>query len=113
MAYHNTLLIVDTAFIMVCIVMAFLFLALPLPSNKGLNNYRHSLRFLAGAYLLMPHITIIVMSFDVSLENFISMGLLTMASLLATLFGIELITLLKPQLSTKKYLLKQIIPVII
>jgi len=113
MAYHNTLLIVDTAFIMVCIVMAFLFLALPLPSNKGLNNYRHSLRFLAGAYLVMAILNILVMAFDVSLDNFISMVLLTMASLQATLFAIALIILLKPQLSTKKYLLKQIIPVII
>ena len=113
MTYPNALSIVDTAFIMVCIVMAFFFLALPLPSNKGLNNYRLSLRFLAGAYLIMAILNILVMAFNISLENFISMELMTMASLQAALFAIALIILLKPQLNTKRYLFKQIIPVLI
>ena len=113
MTYHNALSIVDTAYIMVCIVMAVFFLALPLPLNKGLNNYRNSLRFLAGAYLIMAILNILVMIFDISLDNFISMELLTMASLQAALFAIALIILLKPQLNTKKYLIKQIIPVLI
>jgi len=113
MTYHNALSIVDTAYIMVCIVMAVFFLALPLPLNKGLNNYRNSLRFLAGAYLIMAILNILVMVFDISLDNFISMELLTMASLQAALFAIALIILLKPQLNTKKYLIKQIIPVLI
>lgn len=113
MTYHNALSIVDTAYIMVCIVMAVFFLALPLPLNKGLNNYRNSLRFLTGAYLIMAILNILVMVFDISLDNFISMELLTMASLQAALFAIALIILLKPQLNTKKYLIKQIIPVLI
>ncbi len=113
MTYQNTLPIVDTAFIMVCIVMAVFFLALPLPSNKGLNNYRLSLRFLAGAYLIMAILNIVVMFFDISLDNFISMEILTMASFQAALFAITLIILLKPQFNTKSYLIKQIIPIII
>lgn len=112
MTYSNALLIVDTAYIMECIAMAIFFLALPLPSNKGLNNYRLSLGFLAGAYLIMAILNILVMIFDISLDNFISMEILTMASLQATLFAITLIILLKPLFNTKSYLIKQIIPVL-
>jgi len=112
MTYSNALLIVDTAYIVVCIAMAIFFLALPLPSNKGLNNYRLSLRFLSGAYLIMAILNILVMVFGVSLDNFISIEILTMASLQASLFAITLIILLKPQFNTKSYLIKQIIPVL-
>ena len=112
MTYHNALSIADTAFIVVCIAMAFFFLALPLPSNKGLHNYRLSLWFLSGAYLIMAMLNIFVMVFDISLENFITMELLTMSSFQAALFAIALIILLKPQLNTKRYLMKQIVPVL-
>lgn len=113
MTYQNALSIVNTAFIMECVAMAIFFLALPLPPNKGLNNYRMSLRFLAGAYLLLAILNILVMGFDLSLDNFISMEILTMSSLQASLFTITLIVLLKPQFNTKHYLIKQIAPVLI
>lgn len=110
---HNAILYVNTAFVTECVAMAIVFLALPLPANKGLNNYRISLRFLSGAYLTIAIFKIFVMTFDISLVNFILMGRLTISSLQAALFTIALITLLNPQFNTKSFLYKQIILILI
>jgi AraC-like DNA-binding protein len=110
---HHTVLFVNTALVIACTAMAIVFLVLPLPPNKGLNNFRISLRFLAGAYLTLALLKIVVMTFEVSLVNYISIERLTISSLQAALFAIALITLLKPQFNTTSYLYKQLIPVLI
>lgn len=104
---------INAAFVMGCMALAIVFIALPLPSNEGLKKYRISLRFLAGAYLTMAILKILVMAFNMATVNFISNERLTISSLQATLFAIALITLLNPRFVVKNYLFKQIAPVII
>src|SRR5665647_715844 len=108
---NNVSLFINTAFIMGCIAMAIVFMALPLPPNKGLYKYRISLRFLAGGYLTMAILKTMIMAFDLAIVNFISMERLTISSLQATFFVISLVTLLNPQFITRKYLYVQITPV--
>src|SRR5665647_822958 len=97
------LLIVNTSFVIVCLAMAIVFLVLPIPRYKGLIKYRLSLRYLAGPYLIMALLKIIVMAFNISLINFISIERLTISSIQASLFTIALITLLKPQFDIRSY----------
>jgi len=106
------LLIVNTSFVIVCLAMAIVFLVLPIPRYKGLIKYRLSLRYLAGPYLIMAMLKLIVMAFNISMINFISIERLTISSLQASLFTIALITLLKPQFDIRSYVGKQMGPVI-
>jgi len=110
---HYAFLFVNTTLIVGCIGLAVIFLTLPLPKTEALKKYRISLRFLAGGYLTMAIIKILVMAFDLSLVNIVSMDTLITASLQATLFVISLITLINPRFVTKTYLYKQIAPVLI
>jgi AraC-like DNA-binding protein len=113
MTINNTFSIVNTSFIVVCITMAIVFLTLPLPPNKGLSNYRKSLRFLSGAYLTMAILNIVILAFDISLDNFISVEVLTMASFQAVLFAIALIILLKPRFNAGSLMYKLLIPILL
>jgi AraC-like DNA-binding protein len=106
-------LFLNTALVIECFVMSIIFLTLPLPSNKSLARYRVSLRFLAGAYLILAILTLIVMIFDVNYVNLISVEGLTISTLQAPLFSYALITLINPYFICKRYLFTQLLPVAI
>jgi len=106
-------LFVNTAFIIGCIAMAGVFMALPLPSNSGLRKYRISLRFLAGTYLLMALLEICVLVLNPPAVNLISMDTLSIASLQASMFTFALITLLSPRSITWRNLYLQLTPALI
>ena len=106
-------LFVNTAFIIGCIAMAGVFMALPLPSNSGLKKYRISLRFLAGTYLLMALLEICVLALNPATVNLISMDKLSIASLQASMFTFALITLLSPRSITWRNLYLQLTPALI
>ncbi len=108
----NAFIYVNTAFVVVCIAMAVVFMVLPLPSNAGLKKYRISLWFLAATYLLLAFLQIILMIFRISEVNLISIDRLTIASLQAILFTIALITLLNPKFLFRRFLSIHLIPVI-
>jgi len=110
---NNASSFVNIALIMVCAVMATVFLTLPLPPNKGLKKYKVSLRFLAVAYICIALLKILFMSFHVTIVNLISMDRLTISSIRLSLFSIALIVLLNPQFITRIYLFKQLSPVIL
>jgi len=107
------MLLVNTAVVVSCMLMAVVFLLLPLPENKGLHKYRISLRFLAGAYIAMALLKAFIMLFDIAIINLIPMEGLVTASLQAPLFTFALITLINPSSIKKTYLHKQFIPVLI
>lgn len=107
---HYASLFVNTALIFSCTFMAVVFLLLPLPSGKGIRKYRFSLRFLAGAFLIMALFTTYKVVFDVNTVNMIPIGRLIIATLQAPLFTFTLIALINPGLITRKYLYKQFIP---
>lgn len=92
--------------------MAFIFLILPLPDNKGLHKYRTSLRFLAGAYLIMALLEFLFMAFNVAKVNMISIEVLTLASIQAPLFTFALITLINPQLISKSFLTRRLLVIL-
>jgi len=108
---HYAFMFVNTALVMCCVALATVFIALPLPQNDGLKKYRTSLRFLAGAYLTMAGLKIVVMVFDIAMVNIISMEGLSIASLQATLITLTLITLINPQFITKKLTSNLLMPV--
>ncbi len=104
---------INASFVAVCVTFALVFIALPVPNNNKLKKYRISLRFLAGAYFAMAVLKILVMAFNLEMVDFISNERLTISSLQATLFAITLITLLNPRFDIRKYLYKQISPIIV
>ncbi len=104
-------LIINTAIIIECLIMGFVFLALPLPANKGLNKYRNSLRFLAGAYFILSFLKIMVVLYDIAIVDLLSVEGLTISSLQAPLFTFTLIALINPNLVTKKYLFTILSPI--
>ncbi|MBV5283014.1 MAG: helix-turn-helix transcriptional regulator [Paludibacter sp.] len=108
---QHAFLIINTAIIIECLIMGFVFLALPLPANKGLNKYRNSLRFLAGAYFILSFLKIIVVLYDIAIVDLISVEGLTISSLQAPLFTFTLIALINPNLVTKKYLFTILSPI--
>jgi AraC-like DNA-binding protein len=108
---HFAFLFVNTALIFGCATMAIVFLTLPLPPNNDIRKYRISLRFLAGAYLSMAAFKVIEMVFDVPAINFMSIPIVTIASLQALLFTFALITLINPPLITRRLLYLQLIPI--
>jgi len=109
----NAFIYVNTAFVVVCIAMAVVFMVLPLPSNAGLKKYRISLWFLVATYLLLAFLQIILMIFRISEVNLMSIDRLTIASLQAILFTITLIILLNPKFLVKRFLFIQIVPLIV
>ena len=108
---QHLFLMVNTALITECVIMSIVFLTLPFPANKGLDKYRNSLKFLAGAYLIMSFLKIIVVIYDIAMVDIISIEGLTISCLQAPLFTFTLITLINPNLITKRYLLTQLAPV--
>jgi AraC-like DNA-binding protein len=110
---NSAILFVSSAEVIGCIVMAFVFLALPLPSSKSIIKYRISLQFLAGAYLLLALLKISILVFNLKFINLISIESLIISALQAMLFTFALITLINPQLITRRYIYKKIIPLII
>jgi len=109
---YNTTILVDTALIVVCLAMAMVFLTIPIPKTKGLYKYRISLRFLAGAYLIVALVKTAVMLFKITHVDLISMERLTISSFQATLYNFALITLINPRFINRRFLYYQIIPVI-
>jgi len=110
---HSAFSFINNTLIVGCIGLAVIFLTLPLPQSEALNKYRISLRFLAGGYMTMAILKILVIVFNVSIIDIMSMERLTIVSLQATLFVISMIVLINPQFVTKTYLYKQIAPVLI
>ena len=104
---------INAAFLMGCFVMSMIFIALPLPENKQLRKYRNSLWFLAGAYLLMAILKVVVMRFHLDSTNLISNERITISSLQATLLTITLILLLNPGFNVVQYLKIQLIPILV
>ena len=108
---QHLFLMVNTALITECVIMSIVFLTLPFPANKGLDKYRNSLKFIAGAYLIMSFLKVIVVMYEIAMVDIISIEGLTISCLQAPLFTFTLITLINPNLITKRYLLTQLAPV--
>jgi hypothetical protein len=110
---HNAFLFVNTALVMGCTAMAIVFLTLQLPYNHGLRSYRVSLRFLAGAYLSMAILKILMMVFAVAIVDMVSIIDLIIGSLQALLFTFTLIALFNPLLMTKHFVFRHLLPILI
>jgi len=110
---NSAFLFVNTSLIVGCTAMAFVFLILPLPKNNGLYKYRISLRFLAGAYLILASLQFLSMAFNISVINLLSIEVITVASLQAPLFTFTLITLINPQLTNTRFITIRLMPILI
>jgi AraC-like DNA-binding protein len=108
---HSVYYFVNMILVVVCAAMSMVFLAVQLPSDKGINKYRTSLRFLASAYLTISAIQFLVMVLDTPVVNLIPMEKLVIASLQASLLTFTLIVLINPQLITRSYVFKHLSPI--
>lgn len=101
-------LIINIILIVVCVVMALVFLTIPMPNRDGLKNYRISLHFFALAYVVLAILTFIgVLSSNSKVDVFLNF---TAISLQMILFAFSLIVLLNPLFSNTLYVLKHIAP---
>ncbi len=107
------LLLVNTALVIVCLVMPLVFLRLPLPSTKKLRSYRISLRVLAANYLFLAAIIIVTVVVENVNAGMFSFILIFVASIITQLFSNTLIILYNPQFITKRYLFLHLIPIIV
>lgn len=109
---HSIYGFMNMILVVACAAMSMVFLAVQLPSDKGIKIYRKSLRFLASAYLIMSAIALLVLMLDLPAVNLIPMENLIVASLQAPLFTFTLIVLINPQFITRSYVLKQLYPTV-
>lgn len=101
-------LIINIVLIVVCVVMALVFLSIPMQSRDGLRNYRISLRFFSLAYVVLSILTLVgVLSNESKVDVFLDF---TAISLQMILFAFSLIVLLNPLFSNTRYVLKHIAP---
>lgn len=105
---HLLYVLLTNALAASCLIFAIIFITLPLPQNKGLKNYRISLRILCVAYSASAIIAFI----DKVLVNVLSMILLSMCSFLILLFSTALINLLHPERINRKYILLHLSPLV-
>lgn len=109
---NHFITIVDTASIVGCVLLAIVFLILPLPPKKSLTKYRISLRILSLAYLTMAVLKTVLVSFDHEMIDLFSFNSLVVASLQAVLFTFALIALINPLYIRKEKLLMHLLPVL-
>lgn len=107
------LLLVNTSLVMVCLVMTLVFLRFPLPPLKKLESYRISLRVLALNYLFLASIIIVSMFVENLNVGIFSFILIFSASIITQLFSITLVILYNSRFITKRYLILQLIPIIV
>ncbi len=98
--------IVNIVLIVVCAVMALVFIFVPIQRKEGLKNYRISLRFLAFSYLSLSVSTLMNLMLDTHTLYFIID--FTAISLQTVLFSISLILLFDVYYANKILVLKSL-----
>jgi len=106
-------LTVNIILISITFILGTIFLAIPIPVNVELKNYKISLKILASAYFVMALLNTLLISFDSSSNNpqYFSFINLLVSSLQALLFTFTLITLINPSFVSKKRLFKNLIAI--
>lgn len=100
--------------IVVCIVFGSVFLTMPVPNQKHLNNYKTSLKVLATAYFVFALLTFLMIFFDFFANSgFLSFFTTLQSSIQALLFTSTLLTLYNPTFITKRFLFINILPILI
>lgn len=113
--FEKAYFIISLVLIVVCAVAGILFVSVPVPEKKGLENYNISLKVLCFSFISFSIILTISIIFDLkdnSSSLFSFVGLLISSSQ-ALLFLSTLITLLNPHIITMRYLIKQALPLLI
>lgn len=105
--------IINLILIIVCASIGTFFLALPIPKQTYLNNYRISIKILAVAYLIMSILNTVLIfinknSYTPEYFNFIT---LLLSSLQALLFAFTLITLFNPLYINRKIIIRNCLPI--
>jgi AraC-like DNA-binding protein len=106
-------LAVNLILISITLILGAIFLAIPVPENLGLKNYKISLKILSSAYFVIAFLNALLIGFDSSGSNpqYFSFVNLLVSSLQALLFTFTLITLINPSFVSRKRLLKNLIAI--
>lgn len=101
--------------IVVSVVLSICFIAFPKPAHSDMKNYRISLRVLSVAYLSIGVLTALVLIFNLSdnSKEAFSFICIVVCSSQALLFSFTLITLLNPIVINLKYIILQLIPLML
>lgn len=110
---HYLLVVVNAVCIVGCLLMAIIFLILPLPHNKSLAKYRISLRVLALAYASFAVLKIVTCMLRTCEVDLFSFSTLIISSLQAFLFAFALITLINPLFISRKTISIHLLPVLV
>jgi len=113
--FEKAYFIISLVLIVVCAVTGILFVSVPVPKKKGLENYHISLKVLSISFISFSIILAISMIFglsDNSSSLFSFVGLLISSSQ-ALLFLSTLITLLNPGIITRSYMVRQALPLLV
>ncbi|MCQ2208442.1 MAG: helix-turn-helix domain-containing protein [Paludibacteraceae bacterium] len=89
------------------LILAAMFLLLPLPKNKNIANYSLSLKVLAASYVVLSGYCVYKMSYPIDIFSF---PFLLAAASQAHLLGISHINMLNTNAVSKRYLLRMIFP---
>jgi AraC-like DNA-binding protein len=104
-------LFLKTALVIVCFVLALVFLNIPLPSSEKFRNYRRSLSILTAAYFMIA--LIFTLSMIINLYNGLFSFIVMMTAAIQTLlFELVLLLLYNPKYVTKQFVYKFSIPLV-
>jgi len=105
----------NVIFIAVSVVLSICFIGFPKPAHKEMKNYRISLRVLSAAYFAMGVLTALVLIFNLNdnSKEAISFISIVVCSSQALLFSFTLISLLNPVFINLKYIMVQLLPLML
>lgn len=105
-------LLFKTTLVIVCIVLALVFVRIPLPTSVKLKNYRLSLKILTGAYLMIASVFLASMLINIY-EGLFSFIVIITAAIQSFLFTLLLIILYNPNYVIKKFVYKHSLPFVV
>ena len=106
--------IINFISVIVCVVFGCVFLTIPVPNHKHLNNYKISLKILAITYFVFAILNFLIIYFYNDQESkYIYFFSILLSSLQALLFSSTLLTLFNPVFVNRKFLISNLIPIIV
>ena len=102
----QTLQILSLILIVVCTIMALVFIAIPLPNHEGLREYKNSLKILALSFITVAFCTAAMET------DFFSSVFIATSYTQLILFTLSLIVLINPKKIKIRYVLKSSTPLI-
>lgn len=112
---QNYVFIINLVFIIICSAIGSFFLAIPIPKQTYLHNYKISIKILAIAYFIIAFLNALLLFLNQNeyTPEYINFIVILLSSLQAILFTFTLITLFNPTYINRKIVFYNCLPVFI